>query len=207
MIGVGSLESELFYFTDRVPDPPADRVTAVVAWRGRCQRTLPWYQRNDGLLARLFRSVRGYAADPPPRLPDPGWDDAVDTGGPREMLHSRERRVVRVGGREYPCPPDGRTLVLLADDRPAPGVGQPTVVVRVVTVPEQPPADAVWTLPEAEQLGYSLVTSAGLHRAILGALASDPVARAFLPPEAWRPDAVRDVDPAMVDSFRVQVGG
>jgi|GEM_PF-5176852 hypothetical protein len=215
--GVGSLECELVYFTERLPAPPADRVTAVVAWRGRCDRTPPpWYRRGGGPLARLVRTLRGADARPDaatdPRLPDCGWDVTADVGGPREVLHSRERRAVRVGGREYPFPPDGRTLVLLADDRAAPGtgapgVGGPTVVVRAVSVPAQPPADAMWTLPEAEQLGYSLATLAGLHRAILAALASDPVARAFLPPEAWRSDAVRDVDPAAGSSRRVRIEG
>jgi hypothetical protein len=65
----------------------------------------------------------------------------------------------------------------------------------------------MWTLPEAEQLGYVQAALAGLHWAILAALGSDPVARAFLPPEAWRPDAVRDADPAAGSSFRVHVRG
>jgi hypothetical protein len=216
MFGVGTLECELFYFTERLPDPPADRVTAVVAWRGRCHRTpVPWYRHGGGPLARLVRTLRGSRAgpdagpDPGPdrRWPDCGWDVTADVGGPRAVLHSRERRTVRVGGGEYPFPPDGRTLVLLADDRAAPGAGGPTIVVRAVTVPAQPPADAMWTLPDAEQLAYTLATLAGLKRAILAALASDPVARAFLPPEACRPDAVRDVDPATGSSFRVQGGG
>ena len=207
-IAVGGLDNDLFYFTERLPDPAADRVTAVVVWRGRRhERTAPpWYLRSHGPLARLFRALRGSGAGPDPRRPHPGWDEAVDAGGPREVLHSRERRVVRVGGREYPFPPDGRTLVVLADDRATPGADEPAAAVRAVTVPPQPPADAVWTLPEAEQLGYSLATSTGLQRAILAALASDPVVRAFLPPDAWRPDAVPDVDPATatVSSFRMR---
>jgi hypothetical protein len=200
--GDGGLDYELDYFTERSADPPADHVTAVVAWRGGCRRAAPpWTTRRGRALAWL-RGALGRPDAGADWLPPPGWDAASDLGGPREVLHSGSRRAVRVGGREYAFPTDGRTLVLLVDDQPTPGAGEPSVTVRAVTVPPRPPAGATAALPEAERLPYPRATSSGLRRAVLDALASDPVARAFLPPEAWRAEAPPDPAAVLVHHLR-----
>jgi hypothetical protein len=195
----------LLYFTERLSDPPADHVTAVVAWRGGCRRAAPpWSTRRGRALAWLRRAFGRPNVDPSWR-PHPDWDGASDPQGPREVLHSGARRAVRVGGREYAFPPDGRTLVLLVDDQPTLGAREPSVTVRAVTVSRQPPADATWALPEAERLRHQLATSHGLRQAVLDAVASDPVARAFLPPEAWRNE--QPADPAAVSVHHLQGRG
>lgn len=75
----------------------------------------------------------------PPRdfhpLPD-GRDAASDRGGPREVLFSRVRPVVRVGGQDYPLPEDWSTLVVLMDECAEAHAPTRTHVLRVPAVPK-----------------------------------------------------------------------
>lgn len=122
-------------------DLPTDDVPVLdvaVVWDGPAARTPATSPRRSLALslALVVRSLLGLrpprAARPPfePRpLPD-GWNGAVDHGGPREVLHSTRRRLVRVAGREYPLPDDDATLVLLVRDD---GMAEPVVRARRLT--------------------------------------------------------------------------
>lgn len=180
----------LDYYTERRGDPPNEHVTAVVVWRGGEPPRLGLRARWHRALARL-RPAPGFDG----RLPHPGWDASSDYGGPREVLHSQARRVVRLGGRaggrEVPFPPDGRTLLVLVDDeRPSTISGGPSVAVRAAAVEPQRAADA--DLPggelhdlEAERLRRQNAAVGAVRRAVRAALRADDAARMFLPPAAW----------------------
>jgi hypothetical protein len=65
------------------------------------------------------------------------WSGSSGPDGEQETLYSSERKMVRVLGREYALPEDGRTLVLLIDENSGLG-GSPTVKVRALRAPVLP---------------------------------------------------------------------
>jgi len=127
-------------FDENVSGGAEQRLAAVVVRRF----TPP--PRDPPLRAALsfLRDVVRPPKPPAPRdfdpLPD-GWDAATDHGGPREVLFSRERRVVRVGGHEYALPEDGNTLAVLVDERAEAHAPTRTHVLRAPTMPK-PSLDA-----------------------------------------------------------------
>jgi len=76
----------------------------------------PLLRAVASFLRAVVRSRKRPAAREFVPLPE-GWDSASGRGGPHEVRFSRERRVVRVGGQEYPLPEAGATLVVLVDER------------------------------------------------------------------------------------------
>ncbi|HKW12603.1 MAG TPA: hypothetical protein VJO33_19600, partial [Gemmatimonadaceae bacterium] len=82
-------------------------------------------ERKSGGKQRFRQSLREMLVDffaTPKRMPvadvqlPQGWSSAAGAGGPHEVLFSESRRLVRVGGRDFPLPPDERVLVLLAEE-------------------------------------------------------------------------------------------
>ncbi len=62
------------------------------------------------------------------------WTGSAGANGEQETLYDSERRTVRVLGRDYSLPEDGRTLILLIDERTDP-TKRASVVLRRVAVP------------------------------------------------------------------------
>jgi hypothetical protein len=128
-------DHELVYFSDDGDHEGATRVTAIVLRRHRAREPEP-LSLGDAL--RRWLASRGKRPPPPPApvwsMP-PEWDAASDGGGPREVLHGRARGLVRVADREFALPRDGRTLVLLVDERDAPPGARPAVTERIATIP------------------------------------------------------------------------
>ena len=119
------------YFTEEVPGSDDLRLAAAVVWRG----TPP---PPPGGLRGLLRKVR-FRLGPLGlglhfRWSEP-WAGAATGNGDKMTLYRSQERVVRVLGRNYSLPPDGRTLVLLIDEG---AVGRPAVTVRTLAVPAQP---------------------------------------------------------------------
>lgn len=159
---------ELSYFTVRAGTPPHEHVAAVVAWQRRPEPRPSLWRR-----VRERMAMRGAASSPPPvRHTPPGWTGATDPGGPHEVLHDRTRGRVRVAGREFACPTDGRTLVLLVDGRDAAGVAR--IAEHAVVVPVVP---CVPTAPGAVIPAHP----PDVLPALVRALVAESAVRDFLP--------------------------
>lgn len=165
----------LVTFSDDIPGSDARRLTAAVVWRGDASTRIRGWRR---LLRRLrfrfgplghgihFGSTGG------------NWRGGSGMDGEHETLLHDERRIVRVLGRDYPLPPDGRTLVLLIDDTVSPA----QVTVRTLAAPTvtRPPIEHMSPGEELEE------AMAEAHRnedaAWEAALRADPEVQAFTAP-------------------------
>src|SRR5918992_1336289 len=122
---------KVVYFSEEVPASDDLRLAAAVVWR--CAPA-PRPGGLRGLVRRLRFALGPLGIGLQLRWSEP-WAGAAGADGAQMTLYRSEGRVVRVLGRNYSLPPDGRTLVLLVD-RPA--VGRPVVTSRTMTVPAQP---------------------------------------------------------------------
>jgi hypothetical protein len=153
------------YFSEEVPASNGVRLAAAVVWRGLAPRTRGW----RGLL-RALRYRLGPLGSGLHLKGGGGWSGAAGGQGEQMTLYHSERRVVRVFGRDYALPPDGRTLVLLVEEG---AVGGPAISIREVTVPVQP---------------HSRVDEDGPHAVWNSVLRSDPEVRTFM--AEWWDDAI-----------------
>jgi hypothetical protein len=146
------------YFSEEVPASNDVRLAAAVVWRGAPPPRLGgWRGMLRALRYRLGPFGSGFHL-----RGDVGWSGAAGRDGEQMTLYHSARLVVRVLGRDYPLPPDGRTLVLLIDDGP---VGRPLISIRMVACPVQP---------------RSRVDEDGPHAVWNSALKSDPEVRTFM---------------------------
>jgi hypothetical protein len=116
---------------EEVPASDDVRLAAAVVWRGP-----PTPRRGGlrGLLRKLRFRLGPLGLGLQFRWSEP-WGGAATNDGDQLTLYRARQGVVRVLGRNYPAPRDGRTLVLLVDES---AVGRPPVTVRLLTVPIQP---------------------------------------------------------------------
>jgi hypothetical protein len=184
---MGSVTSEfggpfrVVYFSDDSPASNATWLVAAVVWRVASEsQAAGWrsvlhrYRYRVGLrqLTAKFHLGR-----------DAGlWNRSAGLHGEQETLFHVRRRVVRVLGREYPLPPDGRTLVLLIDEA-GNGRAAPSVTLRTMTAPmlARPSMDHRLE-PTGERLPYDGFVEQKVWAA---ALRSDPEVRVFM---AGRPN-------------------
>jgi hypothetical protein len=153
------------YFTEEVPASDDLRLAAAVVWRGTPRRP-PGGLR--GLLRKLRFRLGPLGLGLHFRWSEP-WGGAATGDGDQLTLYRARQGVVRVLGRNYPAPRDGRTLVLLVDE----GAGRrPAIRIRLVTVPVQP---------------RDRVEQDGSHALWDSALKSDPEVRTFM--ADWPDDA------------------
>jgi hypothetical protein len=118
-------------FSEAVPASDDLRLAAAVVWR--CAPA-PRPGGLRGLLRRLRFRLGPLGIGLQLRWSEP-WGGAASDDGEQMTLYRSEGRIVRVLGRNYSLPPDGRTLVLLVDETAVP---RPTVNVRLLPVPVQP---------------------------------------------------------------------
>jgi hypothetical protein len=153
------------YFSEEVPASSGVRLAAAVVWRGTpAPRPGGWRGLLRALRYRLGPFGRGFHL-----RGSAGWSGAAGGDGEQMTLYHSERRVVRVLGRDYPLPSDGRTLLLLIDEG---AVGVPPITIRMVTCPVQP-RDRV------DEDGPHAVWADSVLR-------NDPEVRTFM--AAWRED-------------------
>ena len=157
----------------------ATRLAAVIVWRVRgagLTREPLW----RGLLHLLRRRHRRSPAPHRFRsLPD-GFNGGASLGDPREVLFSEELGIVRLLGRDFPVPSDGRTLLLLVDEPPE-GPAASTVTTHSLDVAPQarfPAIDRSLSREEmARRIGdHQRAVNAAWHEA----LDADPLVRSFL---------------------------
>jgi hypothetical protein len=166
------------YFTEVLPGSNATRLAAVAVWRvAPGSRPRGWRELLRRIRHRLGPMGAGFVGFHL-RGTDVAWSGSAGERGEQETLYHSERCVVRVLGREYALPPDGRTLVLLIDERSS--TGAPSVTVRTLSVPTmlRPPVDmradpATLEQQKAEAAGQE-------HAAWAAALRADPEVRAFM---------------------------
>lgn len=104
---------EVACFTEDRGSPPVEHTSAIVIWRIETEwtRTSLWHRLTAWMRPRVAEARREF-----PRW-DPDWDAASDPGGPREVLHSRQRHEIRIQGTVYPAPTSEDTPVWLIDAR------------------------------------------------------------------------------------------
>jgi hypothetical protein len=146
------------YFSEEVPASNGVRLAAAVVWRGAGARRAGGWR---GLLRALRYRLGPFGMGLHLRG-NVGWSAAAGGEGEQMTLYHSERRVVRVLGRDYPLPADGRTLVVLVDEGAA---GGPAIKIRIVTGPVQP---------------RSRVDEDGPHAVWDSVLKSDPEVRTFM---------------------------
>ena len=156
---------KVVYFSEEVPASDDLTLAAAVVWR--CAPA-PRPGGLRGLLRRLRFALGPLGIGLQLRWSEP-WGGAAGADGAQMTLYRSEGRVVRVLGRNYSLPPDGRTLVLLVDET---AVGRPAVSVGLLAVPVQPRSRVEET------------QAPGIWDSILR---SDPEVRAFM--AEWPNDA------------------
>jgi hypothetical protein len=118
------------YFTEEGPASDDLRLAAAVVWRGMPP---PPPSGLRGLFRKLRFRLGPLGLGLQLRWSEP-WGGAATGDGDQLTLYRARQRVVRVLGRNYPRPTDGRTLVILVDEG---AVGRPAVTSRAITVPVQ----------------------------------------------------------------------
>lgn len=103
------------YFTAQNTEPGFVRLAAVVVQCGP-QPTSPKAPSKSRI--RNLRNILGIGRRAPAPddfhpLPD-GFNSGTGMGGPREVLYSESRYVVRVAGTEFSCPSDCALVILVA---------------------------------------------------------------------------------------------
>jgi hypothetical protein len=119
-------------FTDVDPSAAVERIRAVVVQRrpARSPTRASLWRRALRILSRRARRDAPIA----PALSRRGlWTGSVGNPGSAQVLYSRERAVVAVRGREFPLPADGRTLLVLVEERGVPS--QTLIQTHVVSAP------------------------------------------------------------------------
>ena len=164
-----------------VPDHTTDatRLAAVVVWRGAASGIVrePLWR---GLLHVFRRRLRRPQVSHRFRsLPD-GFNGGASLGDPREVLFSEDLGVVRLLGRDYPLPSDGRTLLLLVDEPPQ-GPAASTVMVHALDVAPQPPFPRIDRSMSKKEIGRRIgdqqrAVNAAWHEAV----DASPLVRSFL---------------------------
>jgi hypothetical protein len=125
-----STDTSFFSAHDRVTG--GERLAAVVV-----RRFVPRPVERGWIWKELLRLFRPRRPPPPPELrPLPEGFNSSTGSGPQEILFSETLGLVRTNGRDFPLPPDGRTLVLLLDDR-TPNV-EPTIATHAFSAPVIP---------------------------------------------------------------------
>jgi hypothetical protein len=173
-LGFGS-PVQIVYFTEDAPGVRGTRLAAAVVWRiGPASDAHTWRRWWRRLRFRLRALSGGFHL-----RGSAHWAGSSGAHGEQETRYSAERRAVRVLGREYRAPTDGRTLVLLVDE----GVRanrRPPVVVRhviapVVRHPAREPTHA--RSVDADQPHHLVALESQTWAA---ALETDPQVRAFM---------------------------
>jgi hypothetical protein len=167
---------QVVYFTEELPGTTGTRLAAAVVWRvGPGSEAPAWRRRMRRLRFRLRALFGGFHLRGMHRY----WAGSSGPLGEQDTRYDVERRIVRVLGREYPVPPDGRTLVLLVDEGTRAN-RRPLVVVRTVIAP-------VVRGPEVESTRDGASDADQRHQAVMAesqawvaALETDPDVRAFM---------------------------
>ena len=167
----------MFDVTDRATK--ATRLAAVVVWRGGASSVLReplWHA-----LLRVFRRRhrRTHVPDRFPSLPE-GFNGGASLGDPREVLYSEKLGIVRLLGRDFPVPSDGRTLLLLVDE-PSEGPAASTVTSHALDVAPQAPFPAIDRSLSREEMARRIGDhQRGVNAAWHEVVDSDPRVRSFL---------------------------
>lgn len=151
-------------FTTQVFEPNGTRLDLVTIWRGT-----PEAARRDAQPAGRWRA------------PD-GWSGTASNEGQREVLFHEQQRRARVAGSEYTVP-DGRTLVLLIDERP--GESAPRIASRSFPAPVYHYPEPDLTLPKAALLEWLHSKRLAEQEVWQAALYEDGVVRRFLADGTW----------------------
>ena len=166
-------------FSDDTPASDTASLTAAVVWRTAPRPDAPatgWRSLLRRLRFRLGPLGAGFHL----RWQTPhACGGSAGANGEWETLYNRERRVVRVLGREYALPVDGRTLVLLVDEGGTAGAA-PTVRVRTVLVPSLPRAPTAPPFDGAAAGSEAPAAAIERYGTWRAALRSDPEVRAFM---------------------------
>lgn len=118
-------------FFEEPATPGMVRLASVAIWRGP-DAPRRWSVRR--VLRRLRSRFGPLGLGLHFRWNSPRWTGSAGADGEQQTLFDPERRIVRVLGRDHPLPDDGRTLVLLVDERASAGRA-PRVTVRRMIVP------------------------------------------------------------------------
>ncbi len=122
------------YFSDDHPESNATWLAAAAVWRtASAPRKWGWRE----LLRRFRYHVGPLGAGFSLGRTAGHWSGSAGQHGEQETLYHPGRRVVRVLGKEYALPADGRTLVLLIDEDSSAGRA-PRVTVRTIAAPMLP---------------------------------------------------------------------
>jgi hypothetical protein len=165
------------YFDEQVYEPSRTRLAAVVLVRRAPRPPV------RATLAERVRSVAAGLRRPKTApyeftaLPE-GWDSATGTGDDA-VLFSRERRLLRVAGVDYPVPAGEHTFVLLIDRNVGEG-GAPSVVSRLVDVPTAPYHDYDRSLTKEANLKRCMESFRTNPPVWMAALEADPVVGYFM---------------------------
>ena len=151
-------------FTTQVFDPNGTRLDVVAIWRGNPEAASQEAQRTGRW-----------------RAPE-GWNGSASGEGEREVLFHAQQRRVRVAGSEFSVP-DGRTLVLLIDERS--GGSTPQIVTRSIPEPTYHHAEPDFTLPKSQPAEWSHARHLAEQQVWQATLYQDEVVRHFLMDGTW----------------------
>jgi hypothetical protein len=121
---------QVAYFED-TEHPDTIRLAAAVIWLG-VDSPRRWSMRRMLRRARAYFGPLGIGLHL--RWNFRAWTGSTGANGEQETLFDRERRIVRVLGRDFLLPEDGQTLVLMIDER-AGGAGGNSVAIRNMAMP------------------------------------------------------------------------
>jgi hypothetical protein len=126
------------YFSDDVHgEPRSTRLAAAIAWRKDGSAVQKDRKPLWQVLSLLFRSFRKPKANWS-AFPN-GWSGGAGEGED-QILYDSNRRVVRVRGREFALPTEGRTLILLVDEAGSPPRSEPMFTMHSIEAPIVPHA-------------------------------------------------------------------
>jgi hypothetical protein len=119
-------QCETSYFFENVDNGSKVELVAVVIQRFTDHRdaetALKDFEAAKAAMERELDAFRAMMSKDPSEWPaDRGppfsteWSSTSSTGKPTEVGYSRQRKLVRVGGEDFPLPDSGQTLVVLFD--------------------------------------------------------------------------------------------
>jgi hypothetical protein len=178
MVEYGGRVSISYFSTIADERSGAPRLFAAVAWRKAesfiQRKPLPRWRQ----LWALFRG-RNSPAQSRWKAPD-GWAGSAGENGENEVLFHSRKGVVRVLGRQFQLPTDGRTLILLVDEDGLPPGAEPEFTVYSIENPVVPHPLYKPSLDKSFILERFNDSHREAGRAWHSALHNDPVVSAFL---------------------------